>query len=177
MSAGDCLFIEKAYCAIILPEFALDYCPVCLRRISDEDSGYFRSDLNLEPCVECTSIIYCSNECRDRDRDEGRYHKYECGVLRKLLHNLGIAHLAYRIVTTTSWEILSKYARLEMDKTSTNDLMKIDYKQSNDNDYEQVFYLMTHEIDTHVHDLFKYTLTSILLGKLFLSVIILIFRL
>lgn len=94
-------------------------------------------------------------------------------MLRSLLHNLGIGHLAYRIVSSTSWQVLVKYAQLEMTKTtrlSSDELMKIDYKRSSDDDYQQVFYLMTHEDDTHVDDLFKYTLTSILLGKLFLSV-------
>lgn len=176
ISAGECIFVENAYCAIVLPEFVLDYCPVCMKRISDESGEYFDDELNLEPCENCSSILFCSRKCRDRDDRETRNHVQECGVLRKLLHNLGIAHLAYRIVSSTSWDVLKKYAQLEIANSvaSDEDLMKIDYKYSKDGDYEQVFHLMTHERDTHVDDLFKYTLTSILLGKLFLSVSILV---
>lgn len=194
VSAGECLFVEEAFCAIVLPEFALDYCPVCMRRTTSdgEASGdaEFSDELNLEPCATCTSVIYCSRECREKDENvtttkavaARRYHhKYECGVLRSLLHNLGIGHLAYRIVSSVShWDVLVKYAQIEMSQTATTecsfslptrDLMNIDYRHCTaDDDYEQVFYLMTHEMDTHCDDLFKYTLTSILLGKLFLFV-------
>lgn len=172
IKAGECLFVEKAYCAIVLPEFALDYCPSCFRRTYDEANKNFVVDLNLEPCDKCTSIVYCSEACKKEESENGA-HKYECGVLAQLLHNLGIAHLAYRIVASTPFDVLNRFVQYEIDKSTEIgvDLMKIDYKNSrDDNDYEQVFHLMTHENETHVDDLFKYTLTAVLLGKIFLMV-------
>lgn len=168
--------MEKAYCAIILPEFALDYCPVCFRRIYDESNGQFDKQLNVEPCNKCTSVLYCSQACQSQAIEDCSFHRFECGVQKTLLHNLGIAHLAYRIVASTKWDVLRAFAQYEIDNTmSTTDLMKIDYRKSDhrDCDYKQVFNLMTHEQNTHVDDLFKYTMTSLLLGKLYLAVCLL----
>jgi flagellar biosynthesis protein FliP len=56
------------------------------------------------------------------------------------MHNLGIAHLAYRILATTELDVLMKFA---MKNKSDNELNG-DYRETAD-DYEQVFHLVTHE--------------------------------
>ena len=89
--------------------------------------------------------------------------------MKSLLHNLGVAHLAYRIVASTSMDLVEKYAAIEKTEAFRADLMGIEYASfDRESEYEQVFYLMTHEAETHVEDLFKYSLTSALLGKHFM---------
>ena len=171
VDVGETLFTEKSYCAILLPEFNNHYCQSCLRLVFNENEENFNY-LNIEPCSGCTSVVYCSQKCKL----ESNYHKFECHILKCLLHNLGIAHLAYRIVSTTSLSTLKEYASLELSKKARlneTDLMKFDYGKSGDEktDYNQVFNLLTHEESTHVDDLFKYSLTSVLLGKHFVSVL------
>lgn len=125
------------------------------------DKDLYKNYLNLEFCPTCVNVVFCSQKCREINK----FHKFECGILQNLLHYLGVAHLAYRIVNSTEPEILSKYSMVQKTGHFKN-VMEIDYAKSDaDSGYEQVFYLMTHEAETHVEDLFKYSLTSILLGK------------
>lgn len=45
------------------------------------------------PCTSCTSILYCSSNCRSEAWTT--YHKFECAIL-PLLHEIGLGHLALR---------------------------------------------------------------------------------
>lgn len=154
---GECLFTEKPYCSILLPEFQCYFCEVCFKKLYndiDETFHYF----NIQPCSECPSVIYCSEICKDK----ASFHKYECKYMEDVMYNLGIAHLAYRIVNTTNFEILTNYASVNLDKVE--DLNNY-FRAENEGVYEQVYRLLTHEEETHIDDLFKYALTSVLLGK------------
>ena len=162
IKSGETLFIEKPYSAILLPEFSHEYCLTCFKKVYHNGCYNF---LNLEFCNFCTNVIYCSNECRIKNK----FHRYECQILKSLLHNLGIAHLAYRIVASTDLNILNEYALIEK-LQMFKDPMSLEYRDLGEHDdYEQVFYLLTHEADTHTEDLFKYTLTSIVLAKAYLK--------
>ena len=89
-----------------------------------------------------------------------------------MLHNIGIAHLGYRIAVNTNQNVLDKYANIEKTRAHKTNLMNdIEYLSFNANNecYEQVFYLLTHEATTHYEDIFKFSITSILLGKCFLK--------
>lgn len=121
--------------------------------------------MNVEFCSNCNDVVFCSEKCK---LDTSGYHYLECGLIADVLHNLGISHLAYKIVTTSNEEILSNYKQLQ----EIPDIMKLDYineKNLRKIHYEQVFSLVTHENDTHVTDLFKYTLTSIMLGSFYIK--------
>ena len=133
---GECLFVEKAYCAILLPEFNESYCQQCFKLIYDVKSGNFLY-LNIQVCDLCTSVLYCSSQCKLEDNHK---HSFECKLLKSLMHNLGIAHLAYRIVATTDFEILMKFATKNQEASANSN---IDY--NNSTDYEQIFHLLTHE--------------------------------
>ena len=139
VEAGECLFVEKAYCAILLPEFNESFCQECLRQIYDVDKSGSFVFTNIEACDECTSVLYCSLECKLKDREK---HAFECKMLKSLLHNLGIAHLAYRILASTEFALALKYAKMSSAEVETN-LSSLDYKNSTD--YEQIFHLLTHE--------------------------------
>jgi hypothetical protein len=171
--SGQTLFFEDAFCAILLPKFSKSYCQQCLRSLVDEsnDCSYFYT--NIDCCPVCNHVLYCSYECRVKC--ERGFHRYECSIM-SMLHNLGIAHLAYRACSTTKFEQLLEYARLqksfgkERKPIDEQELMKIDYRSANDeNIYAQVFHLLTHEESTHVDDLFKYASTSIMLTIFYLQ--------
>jgi len=162
ISPGEVLFVEKPYSAVLLPEFTRHYCHSCFKQVYNDQKRLYRTGINAEFCQNCVEIVYCSTKCRIDDKS----HSMECHLLTNLFHNLGIAHLAYRIVVDTESAILDKYSMIEKKEFSRPDqstLMAIDYRNSND--YHQVYYLMTHEESTHCEDLFKYALTSILLAK------------
>ena len=93
--------------------------------------------LNIETCDECTSVFYCSNKCKTINKEQ---HGHECKLIKSLLHNLGIAHLAYRILASTDFDTLLEYSKKA---SSTTENISIDYKTSFD--YEQIFHLLTHE--------------------------------
>jgi SET and MYND domain-containing protein 4 len=157
IKSGETLFIEKAYCAILLPECSNFYCQYCFKSIKENDNNDFNY-LNIEFCSKCNQIAFCSLECKINC---SFHHNYECEIL-DLLHNLGIAHLAYRVVASTPFDLLKNEPK--------SDLTNINYQNENnlsEIDYEQVFNLVTHEMETHVYDLFKYTMTSILLGMFY----------
>ncbi len=168
ISAGECLFVEKAYCAILIPEFTASYCQNCFKAIyepiSMENELVFNY-LNIEFCSKCNTVVYCSEECKQAS---SFHHLFECEILSDLLHNLGIAHLAYRVVASTPRELMVSICHSD---NNFKDVIKdIDYKNVNNlkkTDYEQVFHLVTHENETHVYDLFKYAMTAILLGTFY----------
>lgn len=172
IKVGEVLFIEKAYCAILLPSESIKYCDLCFKSIyNDQNRGF--EFLNIHPCDQCCCVFYCSNICKTQSQlTEYNYHKFECGFLKSMLHNLGLAHLAYRILSSTNQELILKYSNIQKMNNYINNVMKIDYKNdTNENNYCQVFYLLTHECSTHVDDLFKYSLTSLLLGKKFQKIL------
>jgi hypothetical protein len=107
INIGECLIEENAYCAILLPEFCQKYCNKCLKLLikpaGKESLSYFYN--NITTCFKCKSVVYCSNDCYQRDQLS---HSFECEIIEKILYNSGIAHLAYRIVTTTNYDILFK---------------------------------------------------------------------
>jgi hypothetical protein len=135
IQVGEYLFVEKSYCAILLPEFNEAYCQQCFKLIYDPKRENFLY-LNIQVCDACTSVFYCSVQCKLNHKQK---HLFECKVLKCLMHNLGIAHLAYRILATTDFNLLMQYSKEKQDFDATN----IDY--NNSSDYVQIFHLLTHE--------------------------------
>ena len=101
------------------------------------------------PCLKCTQPRYCSEECRSNAWS--RYHQYECTGL-DLLHSVGIAHLALRIVLMAGLSRLLKFRP------------QIEKQESFNDDYSRVFSLESHLDDLEPDDLFQYTVTAVLLG-------------
>jgi SET and MYND domain-containing protein len=160
IDVGEVLFYEKPYCSILLPEYQNSYCDYCYQRLMvDKNFKY----INITFCESCINVLYCSKECKIRGNE---YHKHECSILN-ILFDLGIAHLAYRIISKTNSEFLienfSEKIKQEVDLESFYNSQK-PYKSS---DYETIFNLVTNSSQTHVDDLYQYTLTAILLSKLY----------
>ena len=159
INAGEILFHEKPYCSILLPEYQNFYCENCYKEIYEKNFKY----LNIEYCDTCINVIYCSRKCK---LESANYHKHECFIL-KLLYDLGIAHLAYRVIAKTSFEMLTMKFKDKIKFESTLESYYKNQDQYRSCDYETIFNLVSNSSDTHVDDLFQYTLTSILLSKLY----------
>jgi hypothetical protein len=113
INKGDCVFVEKPYAAILLPEFTHTYCYACFKELCDYDetnTSFFLDTNNTECCDRCSEVYYCSQECKQLATKSVNaresYHKFECGIIQSLLHNLGIAHLAYRILAATPADMI-----------------------------------------------------------------------
>ncbi len=76
------------------------------------------------------------------------YHQFECANL-DVLHSVGVAHLALRIILVTGLSPLLKF---------NAGMMK------SDDEYKRVFDLMTHADNLEPEDLFQYAVTAVLLG-------------
>lgn len=98
------------------------------------------------PCLKCTQPRYCSEVCRSTSWST--YHQFECGGGLDLLHSVGIAHLALRVILVAG---LPNLLRFQADASC-------------DKKYRQVFDLVTHVDSLNQQDLFQYTVTSVLLG-------------
>ena len=169
IETGETIFVEEPYAAILLPEFINQYCKFCFKKLVDPSQIDLFKYENIEFCFNCTTVLYCSNKCKQADITT---HKFECGIIKSILHNLGIAHLAYKILIKTDMKLIKKYAQYKINFDEENLINNIDYRKFDDSEsnYHQVFSLMTHESNTHVDDLFKYSLTSLLLGQHYLNI-------
>ena len=81
---GELLFSEEPFASVLLPENYSTHCHHCHK-------AFFVPI----PCLKCTQSRYCSGECGARSWDS--YHKFECSNL-DLLHSVGVAHLALRLL-------------------------------------------------------------------------------
>lgn len=72
LKAGDVVAIEEPFCKVLLANHRFKYCATCL---SD-------NLLDLIPCHECTSTMFCSTDCLKNGIKI--FHQYECPVIDKL---------------------------------------------------------------------------------------------
>lgn len=82
LKVGQVVAIEDGFCALILPCVRYQRCANCL--------GEF--DLNLVPCPNCTSCMFCSYECLAEGQQN--FHKYECPVIDFMFSMLNIIQLS-----------------------------------------------------------------------------------
>ncbi|GLG94637.1 Uncharacterized protein GBIM_01812 [Gryllus bimaculatus] len=68
---GDILLVERPYASVLLPEFHSSHCSLCLRH-----------SWSPVPCLHCTTVVYCSPQCRARAWELS--HQVECSVLPAL---------------------------------------------------------------------------------------------
>ena len=161
IETGEILFHEKPYCSILLPEYQSFYCENCYKELICDKNNF--KYLNIEFCDDCVNVVYCSTACK---LESNKYHKYECSIL-SLLHDLGIAHLAYRIISKTSFEMLSAIYKERVEESRPLEAYYNSQELYKSSDYETIFNLVTNSSQTHLEDLFQYTITSILLSKLY----------
>lgn len=72
---GDLVATEEPFCSTLLPPMRYIRCANC------KEENY----LSLIPCESCCSVMFCSEQCRDRA--VATFHKYECPII-DLLYNM-----------------------------------------------------------------------------------------
>ncbi|KAK0183122.1 hypothetical protein PV327_001192 [Microctonus hyperodae] len=72
INAGEVLFAHKSYSSIIYPKLQNEYCWYCSKIV-----------LAVVPCKQCSMIIYCNENCRDKAWQE--YHDLECLALPAMM--------------------------------------------------------------------------------------------
>ena len=88
---GEVVCVEEPFTKFLLPSHRYKYCATCLND----------NFLNLISCKNCTSTMFCSDDCVKLGNE--KFHKYECEVIDKL-NSLGTKIL--RIALRTFFEAL-----------------------------------------------------------------------
>ncbi|XP_022244902.1 SET and MYND domain-containing protein 4-like isoform X2 [Limulus polyphemus] len=148
LSAGDTIFVETPYASVLLPNFYTTNCHHCYDKL-----------VTAVPCHQCSQVRYCSEHCCKESWV--KYHKWECGNL-DLLHSVGIAHLAFRIILVTGMPCLSEFLK-NKDRTDDQEMYLDTERQHCIRNYLRVYHLVTHSREMYVEDNFQYALTAALL--------------
>uniref|UniRef100_A0A1I8N6E5 Protein-lysine N-methyltransferase SMYD4 n=1 Tax=Musca domestica TaxID=7370 RepID=A0A1I8N6E5_MUSDO len=69
LAVGDLIATEEPFCSTLLPPMRYIRCATC------KVENY----LTLIPCENCCSVMFCSEECREKAVNT--FHKYECPVI------------------------------------------------------------------------------------------------
>lgn len=91
LKPGDVVCIEEPFTKLLLPAHRFKFCANCLND----------NFLDLIPCSNCASTMFCSDECYKIGSE--KFHKFECPVIDKL-NSLGTKIL--RIAVRTFCEAL-----------------------------------------------------------------------
>uniref|UniRef100_A0A8C4FBZ5 [histone H3]-lysine(4) N-trimethyltransferase n=1 Tax=Dicentrarchus labrax TaxID=13489 RepID=A0A8C4FBZ5_DICLA len=70
LNAGEVVFAEPSFSAVVFDSLATQVCHSC-----------FRHQANLHRCAQCKFAHYCNRTCQTACWDE---HKQECGAIRKI---------------------------------------------------------------------------------------------
>ncbi|XP_025086995.1 SET and MYND domain-containing protein 4-like isoform X3 [Pomacea canaliculata] len=148
ISAGDTLIVERPFAAVLLPDHYSTHCHNCFVRLPVNPIG----------CQRCSHVLFCHEDCRDVSWRT--FHSVECPYL-DILHSVGIAHLALRIVVTAGLRFLLEF--LQDEKQRSGRVPGLTPEGRYERNYLTVFDLMTHTDDMMLDDLFQYSLTAALL--------------
>ncbi|XP_049828172.1 SET and MYND domain-containing protein 4-like [Schistocerca gregaria] len=147
LRAGDIIFVEKPYAFVLLPDYCRQYCHHCCKQCATPI-----------PCTGCAKTFYCGQCCRDSSWQE--YHRYECSGGLELMHSVGIAHLALRVVLKADplCSENSKFIKHPPDKSDC-----VESFGNKNNNYPAVYSLLPHIENMENDDFFQYALTATLL--------------
>ncbi|XP_063066560.1 histone-lysine N-methyltransferase SMYD1a [Engraulis encrasicolus] len=105
--AGDVVFTEGAYAAVVFDSMALDVCHNCFRR-----------QANPHRCAQCKFAHYCDRTCQRAAWDE---HKKECSAIR----NIGMPPKeSVRLVARTMWRMQKHGPRVTDSQLSSLDWLQ-----------------------------------------------------
>ncbi|XP_037951291.1 SET and MYND domain-containing protein 4-like isoform X2 [Teleopsis dalmanni] len=145
---GDLIATEEPFCSTLLPPMRYIRCATC------KQENY----LTLIPCDSCCSVMFCSEECRDRAT--ATFHKYECPIIDLLYKMFNKIHgIALRVCLTaielfpTIEELISFCDDPENQNKSAFDL---DYTNFTPREhYRAIHGLVTNQHLRSVSDLFQ----------------------
>ncbi|KAA0716222.1 Histone-lysine N-methyltransferase [Triplophysa tibetana] len=121
MSAGDVVFAEASFAAVVFDSLSLQVCHSCFRRQS-----------NPHRCAQCKFAHYCNRTCQRAAWDE---HKQECSSIRKIgkAPNENV-RLAARIM----WRIHKNTGLVSDSQLTTLDLLEDHLSQMSPEDLKEL---------------------------------------
>ncbi|BES94045.1 unnamed protein product [Nesidiocoris tenuis] len=154
---GDVLAVEKPFASILLPPNYSLYCEHCKRRCH-----------SALPCVQCTEIVFCDENCRQKSWS--MYHSVECNAIPSLIA-IGcdkMEFLALRTLLVASRkghsfkELINRYPMLA--ECCPNPRMRgfVGGKYLS-SDYSSTHYLENHRNIRDSKDIFRRSVTAVCL--------------
>lgn len=148
LAVGDLIATEEPFCSTLLPPMRFIRCATCKKE----------NYLTLIPCESCCSVMFCSEECREKAVNT--FHKYECPVI-DLLHTMfnKIHGIALRVCLSalelfpTIEELMAFCEDPENQKRSTFDLDHNNFTPREH--YRAIHGLVTNQHLRSVSDLFQ----------------------
>lgn len=129
VGVDETVLSEPAFATCLNTQSMESFCQDCC-----EELGH-----RLIPCLSCSSVRYCSVECRDRSWQ--KYHRFECDHLDLLL-SIGVLRLSLRIVLMAGiQECLAIDSQLGKNGNSSNS------KETVSSSYKSIYNLCDHSND------------------------------
>ena len=147
---GETTIAEKPFVSVVFRKLYKTHCRHCFVKADD-----------MVPCLKCSVLSYCSGKCRAEALKLD--HFFECGHLAEW-HEIGVAHLALRILLKTNPEELCRYHLLDAAKESHKSdgftpLYGVETDGYSDG-YEAIYNLASHTQDMPDFDIVQYGLTA-----------------
>lgn len=118
---GDVLLEEEALVAMNDPKFRFVNCNYCTEMKA----------FQLIPCPTCTSVLYCSVWCLEKDAQS--VHRFECGIMEKLnhLHTPGLIgpRMFFTGLTLFNDDIVEMRKFCESHRRSGANPLDLDYRE------------------------------------------------
>ena len=160
IKVGDILMSEMPFTAIMLPgEYAANHCHQC-----------FAATEAPVPCCRCSSVLFCSQTCRDTAWQ--KYHWAECsfGELLKPSMCAKIGHLAARLLMHQGFEPVLSYVKSPAAGNSHPEQCAFnDEGKYNCSSYDSVYHLVTGTKLRNSEDLFEFTVLACVLVKIMIA--------
>ncbi|KAK2147238.1 hypothetical protein LSH36_562g00036 [Paralvinella palmiformis] len=156
---GDVLAVEEPYSSVLYQEQHETHCYNCMSRVD-----------RPVPCVQCSTVVFCSQGCRQRAWQQ--YHQYECRffVLFDKLLCARIGHLAIRTVMVTGLTFILDYLRnkknLKLSGQEETDPNKDQVYRGN---YDNIYHLEANTKERFPINLFDYTVIAAFLNKILIK--------
>lgn len=153
---GDVLVVDKPFATVLFPCFHKTHCYHCFTRVTVPI-----------PCVQCSSIIFCSRQCREASWTN--FHQYECQFFALLDTSMcaKIGHLAIRLVMVLGLSRALEYLRKREDQTApSQENVGINSDGIYCSDYDSIYDMATHSDHRPSEQLFDFSVVSCLLMKI-----------
>jgi len=155
IKVGDVLIVEKPFQSVVFTRFQKSHCYHCFKSVSVPI-----------PCQQCTSVTYCSRDCRDQSWTA--FHRYECSyfVLFDTSMCGKIGNLALRLFIIMGPAALIEYVKTHSELTAKEELGTAAETVAYSADYNGVYSLVTNTSERKLEDMFHLAVVSCYLMKL-----------
>lgn len=156
IKAGDVLMVDKPFASVLFPRFHKTHCYHCFVQV-----------LVPIPCIKCSSVIYCSQQCSDASWT--KFHRHECEFFALLDVSMcaKIGHLAVRLLMVVGLnEALEFVARHKVNQTPPLlEFVGLNKDGVYVSDYGSVYDLAAHSRSRPAEQLLGFSVFSCLLMK------------